>query len=104
MNLIIQNHTFQYEIEKLVRVFYPHTKITVTREANGDPDLILTAMQPLSDGAKLFVKAALVQKELQKESTVCFADVQYRAVLPGGRRWITGHCRAVGLPSGISSL
>ena len=41
MNLIIQNHTFQYEIEKLVRVFYPHTKITVTREANGDPDLIL---------------------------------------------------------------
>ena len=75
MNLIIQNHTFQYEIEKLVRVFYPHTKITVTREANGDPDLILTAMQPLSDGAKLFVKAALVQKELQKESTVCFADV-----------------------------
>ena len=55
MNLIIQNHSFQYEIEKLVRVFYPHTKIAVTHEANGEADVILTAMQMLPDGAKLFV-------------------------------------------------
>ena len=36
MNLVIDNHTFQYETEKLLRVFFPATKIAVTQARNDE--------------------------------------------------------------------
>ena len=75
MNLIIQNHSFQYEIEKLVRVFYPHTKIRVTEEAQGEEDYILTSMEGLPSGAQLSVSAVLCGRRLEKTQSVFFCDV-----------------------------
>ena len=75
MNLIIQNHTFQYEIEKLVRVFYPHTKICVTREPNGEADVILTALAKTSGGVQLLVHADLCGTSLQREAAADLAEV-----------------------------
>lgn len=75
MNLIIQNHAFQYEIEKLVRVFYPHTKIRVTDAPNGEPDCILTAVEPKADGADLLVRACLCGASLEKTAAAFFSDV-----------------------------
>ena len=75
MNLIIQNHPFQYEIEKLVRVFYPHTKIRVTCEIEDESDRILTSMEGLETGAKLNVDVFLCGKRMQKEQTVSYDGV-----------------------------
>ncbi len=75
MNLIIQNHPFQYEIEKLVRVFYPHTKICVLSESDEETDQIVTSMEALDTGARLKVEASLCGKRLQKEQIVSYDGV-----------------------------
>ena len=74
MNLVIRNHAYQYETEKLVRVFYPHTKIRVTPEIETEDDCIVTAAEPRENGARLCVQASLCGEKLQKDSSVSFAD------------------------------
>ena len=70
MNLVIDNHTFQYETEKLLRVFFPSTKIAVTNARNGEADVVLTSLQPLPDGATITVSYALLGKSDAKTLTV----------------------------------
>ncbi len=75
MNLIIQNHPFQYEIDKLVRVFYPHTKIRVAAHTEDESDCILTSMEGIENGACLLVDVSLCGNKVKREQTVRFADV-----------------------------
>lgn len=44
MNLYIQNHSFHYEMENLIRAFFPYDKITVTKECEHvDAPYVLTS-------------------------------------------------------------
>ena len=70
MNLVIDNHAFQYETEKLLRVFFPSTKIAVTNARNDEADYVLTTLSPLPDGAAIAVSYALLGKTGEKALTV----------------------------------
>ncbi len=70
MNLVIDNHTFQYETEKLLRVFFPSTKIAVTTARNGEADVVLTSLMPLPDGAEISVSYSLLGKSAAKTLAV----------------------------------
>ncbi len=55
MNLVIINHDYHYELENLVRLFFPNEKIEVTKEKNGEERFILTELQKEESGAKISV-------------------------------------------------
>ncbi len=55
MNLVIINHDYHYELENLVRLFFPNEKIEVTKEKNGEERFILTELQKEENGAKISV-------------------------------------------------
>ncbi len=51
MTIYIKNHHFNYEMEKLVRLFFPNDKITVTEDStNLSEPYIFAALQEDSDG------------------------------------------------------
>ena len=79
MNLVIENHTYQYETEKMLRVFFPSTKIAVTPTRNGETDYILTSCKQDADGALLSVSYSLLGNNRRIERLVsvderCFDD------------------------------
>ena len=74
MNLVIDNHTFQYETEKLLRVFFPSTKIAVTDRRNDEADCVVTSLRPLPGGASLRVSYALLGKTAEKAQDVSAAE------------------------------
>ena len=55
MNLVIINHDYHYELENLVRLFFPNEKIEVTKEKNGEERFVLTELQKEENGAKISV-------------------------------------------------
>ncbi len=77
MNLIIQNHSFQYELEKLLRVFFPATKVNVTEEANGERDVALTRLEQTANGAKLFVSLCVFGKTAEKTQCVSKDETRF---------------------------
>lgn len=48
MKLIIINHTYHYETENLVRVFFPNEKIETVRENDGSRRFIETKLEKTS--------------------------------------------------------
>ena len=79
MNLVIDNHTFQYETEKLLRVFFPSTKIAVTEQRNAEADYVFTSLSPLQNGVQIAVSYQLLGKTAAKQQTVsadecCFGE------------------------------
>lgn len=74
MNLVIDNHPFQYETEKLLRVFFPSTKIAVTDRRNNEADCVVTSLRPLPGGASLRVSYALLGKTAEKAQDVSAAE------------------------------
>ncbi len=77
MNLVIDNHTFQYETEKLLRVFFPSTKIAVTKERNGEADCVITSLQPLEGGASLRVSYTLLGRTAEKAQDVSVSECAF---------------------------
>lgn len=59
MKLIIINHTYHYETENLVRVFFPNEKIETVRENDGSRRFIETKLEKTSRGAVISVKVSL---------------------------------------------
>ena len=59
MKLIIINHTYHYETENLVRVFFPNEKIETVRENDGSLRFIETKLEKTSGGAVISVKVSL---------------------------------------------
>ena len=53
MTLIIDGHEFQYEMENLCRIFYPHDKIRVVSEPEDAEVLAYTGLQSRQDGSAL---------------------------------------------------
>ena len=70
MNLVIENHTYQYEAEKMLRVFFPSTKIAVTPERNEETDFVMTACTQMQNGVLLHVSYSLLGKTAQIEKQV----------------------------------
>ena len=77
MNLVIENHTFQYETEKLLRVFFPSTKIAVTEERNDEADYVITSLSPLQAGASLRVSYVLLGKSAEKAQDVFVSECRF---------------------------
>lgn len=53
MTLVIDGHSFHYEMENLCRIFYPHDKINVVSEPNEDSVLAYTGLKQRPDGGTL---------------------------------------------------
>ena len=77
MNLVIENHTYQYETEKMLRVFFPATKIAVTPVRNEEADYVLTACEPEKNGVLLHVSYSLLGKSAGLEKHVCLSECQF---------------------------
>ena len=74
MNHII-DHKFQYETEKLIRVFFPFERIDTTTEPNGDERFIATTVKTTGGKAELTVDMKLSDEERSLSETV-FNDTQ----------------------------
>lgn len=68
MKLIINNHSFQYETENLVRVFFPAEKIEVENAKSLDFDGVYTEIQELKDGFEITVGANIFEKSRSKKA------------------------------------
>lgn len=53
MTLVIEGHSFHYEMENLCRIFYPHEKIDVVAEPNDDVVQAYTGLKQRPDGGAL---------------------------------------------------
>ena len=77
MNLVTANHSFQYELEKLLRVFFPAAKIAVTAAPNGEKDLALTALERTPSGANLTVTLSVFGETRTKNAAVSTSEKQF---------------------------
>lgn len=62
MNLVIVDHKFHYEIENLIRVFFPNEKINVTSEPAEDERQIITKLNKRNGEAEIEVSYNIGQK------------------------------------------
>ncbi|MDF2632379.1 MAG: hemZ, partial [Caproiciproducens sp.] len=76
MTLIIDGHSFHYEIENLCRIFFPYQPIKVTTELCDDKILAYTGVKAQPEG--LLITARLKIDSYQKE-TSCFLNQQESA-------------------------
>lgn len=77
MNLSLINHNFQYELEKLIRIFYPFEKITFTDFAVKEDNNAITTVQVLGDTTKLTAELFLDGKYFSYESLINNSAVEY---------------------------
>ncbi len=74
MNHVIKNHSFQYETNNLIRVFFPDEKINATEERDEDERYIITSLEETEGGVNAFVTLCLNGKETTKEETFLLCD------------------------------
>lgn len=74
MNLIIINHSFKYETEKLLGVFFPNEKIVITEQRENGERYIETRLDRKGDGADVSVTVSL--GGIPVTETVCYAFSQ----------------------------
>ncbi|MCM1364071.1 MAG: coproporphyrinogen dehydrogenase HemZ, partial [Ruminococcus sp.] len=55
MNLVTVNHKYHYELENLVRAFFPNEKINVTHEPNDETRVIITELEQRENEAQINV-------------------------------------------------
>ncbi|MBQ5969174.1 MAG: coproporphyrinogen dehydrogenase HemZ [Clostridia bacterium] len=77
MNLVTVNHSFQYELEKLLRVFFPAAKIAVTTEPNGEPDVALTVLERTAGGANVTATLCVFGKTRTETAFVSDTETQF---------------------------
>lgn len=77
MNLVIDNHAFQYETEKLLRVFFPSTKIAVTAVRNDEADYVFTSLSSHQNGAEIAVSYDLLGRTAAKTQTVSAQECRF---------------------------
>lgn len=76
MILVIDGHSFHYEMENLCRVFFPHQKIkvmSVLSQNEEDGQLIYTGLEPLPDGLKISVRVKIGTYCNEKSETLGLA-------------------------------
>ncbi len=71
MFLICKNHEYQFEMENILRIFFPMEKIVACEELPADADgVFLTQLDEQSDGTRLFAKVILAERKTQSERFV----------------------------------
>ena len=83
MILFCISHTFHYELENLLRLFYPLEKITVKKEYDkepGDDDYLFTSLENNAQGARLCARLSLGGEVCENSAELPFesADVYER--------------------------
>lgn len=74
MNLIISNHSYHYEMENLLRVFFPDSKIDVTNEKTGEIPFVFTSLEGLDGGARISLELCFENESRKKEQEFFVAD------------------------------
>ena len=76
MRIFIDGHTFHYEMENLVRLFYPNEKITVTEGSETEPEkpYILTKMTKSDD--KYILSASVHFDDFEKVNKEIKAKIE----------------------------
>ena len=74
MNLVIKGHSFLYETENLLRVFFPAEKIESTAERTDDKRYIITSLFPASEGADIEITVSLGNEEKTEALSVSLKD------------------------------
>ena len=67
MNLCNINHGFNYELEKLCRIFLPYEKINILNEVEPDSVYAVCTLREDTASAQLFVFEKSFKKELSLE-------------------------------------
>ena len=76
MKLIIKNHTYHYETENLVRVFFPNEKIETVSENAESSRFIETKLEKTDFGALIFVKVSL-DMQLEEEKVFPLSEKRF---------------------------
>ena len=74
MNLVIIGHSFVYETENLLRLFFPGEKTEVTDERNDDERFVLTKLISKDEEAHIEVKVNIGDKKEKRECDVFFRE------------------------------
>ena len=77
MNLVIINHKFHYEIEKLLRVFFPSAKITVTDSRNDEESFVITELKKSEAEAEIKITASLFGNETVRSEVFSAKDKDF---------------------------
>lgn len=74
MNLIIKGHSFLYETENLLRVFFPFEKIESTKEKTGEESFVLTLVSYFQGGADIDIEVNIPKGERKESLRVLLKD------------------------------
>lgn len=70
MILLIDGHSFHYEMENLCRIFFPYQKIHVTKEPCGDPFTVYTGLRRKDGAITLFARVKFNGWEKSAEDSI----------------------------------
>lgn len=113
MNLVIKGHTFLYETENLLRLFFPSQKIETTNERNGDENYVFTYISYFPSGADIEVEVNInKQKEFKTvrvfekdkneiEGVETFYERSLEVLLFGVLSFVTSYTPPWGILTGI---
>jgi oxygen-independent coproporphyrinogen III oxidase len=78
MTLVIDGHSFHYEMENLCRVFFPDQKIHVASEPDEDSPLVYTGIREETDGIRLSVRLKTENGETEKSEMITPQEAEHR--------------------------
>lgn len=74
MNLVIKGHSFLYETENLLRVFFPTEKIESTTERTEEERYIITSLTPVENGADIEITVNIGESEKTERLSVSLKE------------------------------
>ena len=76
MTLIIDGHSFHYEMENLCRIFFPYQKIIVTSEQCDDEILVYTGMSVKPEGLVITVRLKMESYHAEAFDLLCLDEAK----------------------------
>ena len=84
MILVCKNHKFQFEMENILRIFFPMEKITAAEEVLPDEDeVFFTCVREIEGGAELLASVTLHGKTAEATRTALYSET-----FPWGCEWL----------------
>ncbi|MBR7133260.1 MAG: coproporphyrinogen dehydrogenase HemZ [Clostridia bacterium] len=77
MKLCLINHGFRYELEKLVRIFFPFEKIEISTSADSEDNYALTELSETESGCFALARLKILGKSLEKSLAVDLCATDY---------------------------
>lgn len=79
MTLLIDGHSFHYEMENLCRIFFPYERIEVTTEPREDAFLVRTGLRREGEEIRLSVQVRMNGREKKAEDRILKNEAQSEA-------------------------